>query len=115
MSFECDELIAARPTRIYRLKSTGDQPHRASAPIVGQWFESSQGTEAVWEFKPNGAYQTKTTERSGGGSFTKAKHGVTIAFRGAEKEDREARVKRGHLFISNGGIVTEYKKRPEHR
>ncbi len=50
----------------------------------------------------------KTVERSGDGTFTKAKHGVKVKLRGAGGEDWDAHVKRGRLLISSGGNLTEY-------
>jgi hypothetical protein len=112
---KCDTLVAATSNRVFRLKLTGDQPRRASPPIVGVWIESLQGAWTTWQFKSDGAYQINSTELSKGGAFAKTKKGIKITFPGAPSEQWDVRRKSGHLFISIGGNVTEYQKRPATR
>jgi hypothetical protein len=114
VGFECDALIAVTSTRAYKLKSTGDQPRRASPPIVGRWVESSEGSQTDWDYKPDGTYEQKSVDSSKTGIFAKTKKGVKVTFGSGATEDWEVHVNRGHLFISIGGNVTEYKKRSAH-
>jgi hypothetical protein len=105
VEFDCDSLILGAQKLLARFSTT-----RAQAPIVGRWFPE-RDRRSFWEFIASGAFEKRISESQVQGQIRKIKGGVRVKWLGPDAkpdEDWAIRSKAAHLFITAGGVTTEY-------
>jgi hypothetical protein len=112
ISFNCNQIILGLPVPL--TLRWYDNPLRvASAPIVGRWL-GGLGT-GYWQFKPDGTFETKTTENTRHGTFTKESNGkLKIDWNmpsGIPEEEWSAEFSHSRLFLTTKGTSAEYERR----